>query len=274
MSYTRPKNLKQKLKKFALILLGLYIMVGTALYVLQEKFLFLPETLPQDYTYELAYEYDEYFLDTPNNGVINTLHIKANNPKGAILYFHGNAGSLQRWSKIVEYFVALDYDVYVMDYRTYGKSKGVLSEEALYNDAQVCYEHLEQFWNEEHIIVYGRSLGSAMATKMASIKNPKKLILESPFYNIEDVAKKRFPIFPIKNLLKYRLPNNQHIEHVKCPISIIHGTNDVVVPFSSGEKLYKESPKDKTTLTVIENGGHNNLNEFDEYHKLIKEILQ
>ena len=85
MSYTRPKNLKRKLKKFTLILLGLYIMVGTALYVLQEKFLFLPETLPQGYTYNLSYNYDEYFLDTPNEGIINALYIKAKNPKGAIL---------------------------------------------------------------------------------------------------------------------------------------------------------------------------------------------
>jgi len=249
-------------------------MVGAAFYLLQEKLLFLPETLPQDYTYELNYEYDEFFIDTPNEGVINALYIKANNPKGAILYFHGNAGNLQRWGEIVEYFVSLQYDVYVMDYRTYGKSKGVLSEQALYDDAQVCYDHLKQFWEEYNIIVYGRSLGGAMATKMASLNNPKKLVLESPFYNITDVAKKRFPIFPISSLLKYKLPNNEHIKNVKCSISIVHGTNDYVVPFTSGEKLYKVSPKDKTTLTVIENGGHNNLNEFDEYHLLIKKILQ
>jgi len=274
MSYTRPKNLKQKLKKFVLILLGLYLMVGSALYLLQEKLLFLPETLPQDYTYELAYEYDEYFLDTPNQGVINALYIKANNPKGAILYFHGNAGNLMRWSEIVEYFVAMDYDVYVMDYRMYGKSKGALSEHALYSDAQVCYDHLKQFWDEKNIIVYGRSLGSAMATKMASLNNPKRLILESPFYNIADVAKKRFPIFPINGLLKYKLPNNEHIKNVKCSTSIIHGTNDYVVPFKSGEKLFNVSQKDKTTLTPIENGGHNDLINFDTYHEFIKETLK
>ena len=274
MLFIAQKNLKRKLKKFTLVLLGLYIMVGATLYLLQEKFLFLPKTLPQDYTYELAYEYDEHFLDAPNKGVINALHIKANNPKGAILYFHGNAGSLKRWSEIVEYFVAMDYDVYVMDYRTYGKSKGILSEEDLYIDAQVCYDHLKQFWEEKNIIVYGRSLGSSMATKMASLNNPKKLILESPFYNITDVAKKRLPFFPVKSLLKYKLPNNEHMTHVKCPISIVHGTSDNVVPFSSGEKLYKASPKDKTIFTVIENGGHNNLIEFDKYHEFIKEILE
>lgn len=274
MSSIAQKNLKSKIKKITLILLGIYIMVGTALFLLQEKFLFLPETLSQDYTYELSYDYDEYFLDTPNEGVINTLHIKANNPKGAILYFHGNAGNLKRWSEVTEYFVTLDYDVYIMDYRTYGKSKGVLSERALYNDAQVCYDHLKKFWKEEDIIVYGRSLGSAMATKMASSNNPKKLILESPFYNIVDVAKKRFPIFPVKNLLKYKLPNNEHIKDVKCLTFIIHGDNDNVVPFTSGLKLFNISNKDRTTLTKVENGGHNDLIEFDTYQKLIKEILQ
>ena len=175
MSFIAQKNLKQRLKKIALALLGLYIMVGTTLYLLQEKFLFLPEVLPQEYEYNLTYNYDEYFLDTPNSGVINTLHIKANNPKGAILYFHGNAGNLKRWSEVAEYFVAMNYDVYIMDYRTYGKSKGVLSEVALYKDAQECYNHLKQFWNEHDIVVYGRSLGSAMATKIASTNNPKKL---------------------------------------------------------------------------------------------------
>ncbi len=274
MSFIALKNLKHKLKTTTLILLGLYIMVGTALYLLQEKFLFLPETLPQDYTYSLSYNYDEFFLNTPNDGVINSLHIKANNPKGVIFYFHGNAGSLKRWSEIAEYFVAMNYDVYIMDYRTYGKSKGLLSELALYDDAQECYNHLKQFWNEDKIIVYGRSLGSAMATKVASTNNPKALILETPFYNIMDVAKNRFPIFPVKKLLKYQFPNNEHIKEVECPISIIHGTSDYIVPFKSGERLFNSSNKKTTIFIRVEKGSHNNLSDFDKYHEFIKEILE
>ena len=274
MSFTAQKNLNPILKKLTLILLGIYIMVGTALYVLQEKFLFLPEPLPQDYNYELVNEYDEYFLDTPNGGIINALHIKADEPKGAIIYFHGNSGNLKRWSEIAEYFITMDYDVYIMDYRTYGKSKGILSETALYEDAQTCYNHLKQFWKEDNIVVYGRSLGSAMATKMASTNNPKKLVLESPFYNIADVAKKRFPIFPVKDLLKYKLPNNEHIKEVKCSTFIIHGTNDKVVPYKSGLKLFNASNKSMTMLSTVEKGKHNNLSEFDTFHKFIKEILQ
>ncbi|TJY31843.1 alpha/beta hydrolase [Pontimicrobium aquaticum] len=274
MLFIAQKNLKQKLKKAVLILLGIYIMVGTAFYVLQERFLFLPEILPQDHTYSLTYDYDEYFLNAPNEGVINTVHIKANNPQGVILYFHGNAGSLKRWSKIAEYFVAINYDVYIMDYRTYGKSKGTLSEEALYEDAQACYNHLKQFWTEDNITVYGRSLGSAMATKMAATNNPKQLILETPFYNIADVAKSRFPMFPVKKLLKYQFSNNEHIKNVSCVIHIVHGTNDKVVPFSSGEKLFKTLKSKKATLTIVENGGHNNLVDFNKYNAFIKEILK
>lgn len=274
MSIIVQKNLKEKLKKVFLILLAIYIMVGATLYFLQEKFLFLPETLPLDYSYNLNYDFDEYFLDTPNKGVINALHIKANNPKGAILYFHGNAGSLKRWSEIAEYFVALNYDVFIMDYRTYGKSKGVLSEQDMYTDAQACYNKLKQFWAEDDIVVYGRSLGSAMATKVASTNNPKHLILETPFYNILDVAKSRFPVFPVKKLLKYQFPNNEHIKGVNCSISIIHGTNDNVVPIKSGEKLFNISNKTKTKFTVVENGSHNNLVNFNTYHNFIKEILK
>jgi len=248
-------------------------MIGAALYFFQEKFLFRPTKLAQDHIYELKYEFDEYFLNAEYQAKINTLHIKAENPKGAIIYFHGNAGSLERWSKIVEYLVLQDYDVYIMDYRTYGKSSGKLNEQVLYNDANMCYQHLTQFWDEKHIVVYGRSLGTAFASKVASENNPRQLILEAPFYSILDVAKYRFPIFPVTNLLKYELPNFKHLQNVKCPISIIHGTKDKIVPFSSGEKLFASSPKKNSSFIAIENGTHNNLAEFDDYHRLIKEIL-
>lgn len=273
MSSILPKKLNKTFKKLTLLILGPYIMVGSVLYFLQETFLFRPESLSQDHVYNLEYDFEEHFLRIDDETIINSLHIKAEAPQGAIIYYHGNAGNLERWSAIVTYFVDLGYDVYVMDYRTYGKSTGKLSEKALYNDAQKCYDHLKQFWNEKDIIVYGRSLGSAMASKIASMNNPKKLILESPFYNIADVAKQRFPIFPTKRMLSYKLPNNEHIKEINCPISIFHGTNDMVVPFSSGEKLFHESKKGKTTLTIIENGGHNDLIEFDDYHDQIKKIL-
>jgi pimeloyl-ACP methyl ester carboxylesterase len=100
------------------------------------------------------------------------------------------------------------------------------------------------------------------------------LILESPYYSIADVAQSRFPIFPVKKLLKYHIPTYQFITAVTCPITIFHGTEDVIVPFKSGEKLYNSISNTKVQFIPIEKGSHNNLIEFDSYHKTIEKLLQ
>ena len=274
MSYTPQKKLKKRLKKVIVILLGLYIMIGTSLYFLQEKLLFLPTVLEQDYAYDFSYPFEELFLKTDSDAVINAIHFKVENPKGVILYFHGNAGDLSRWGKIAEYFVEKQYDVLVMDYRTYGKSIGKLNETVFYTDAQYCYDYLKARYSENEISVYGRSLGTGIATFIASKNKPKQLVLETPYYSIVDVAKHRFPIFPVEQLLKYKFPSNEFIKEVKCPIFIFHGTDDVVVPYSSGEKLFNTIPKKQVEFITINGGSHNNLIEYDAYHQTINDILQ
>ena len=99
------------------------------------------------------------------------------------------------------------------------------------------------------------------------------MILESPYYSIADVAQSRFPIFPVKQLLKYHIPTYQFITAVTCPITIFHGTEDVIVPFKSGEKLYNSISKTKVRFIPIEKGSHNNLIDFDMYHETIQIIL-
>ncbi len=248
-------------------------MVGSLLYFLQEKMLFLPTVLEQDYVYKFSQPFDELLLKTDDDAVINAIHFKVENPKGVILYFHGNAGDLSRWGLIAEYFVEKQYDVLIMDYRTYGKSTGKLSEKALYNDGQLCYNYLKEHYNEARITLYGRSLGTGVATYLASKNKPKQLILETPYYSIVDVAKSRFPMFPVEALLKYKLQTNQYIKQVKCPITMFHGTEDSVVPFASAKKLFEVSPKPITTFVTIENGNHGNLINYELYHAQIKKIL-
>ena len=273
MLFTPQKKLKQGLKKWVIVLVCLYIMIGSALYFFQEKLLFLPTTLSQDFQYEFNQPFEELFLNTEKDATINALHFKAENPKGAILYFHGNAGDLSRWGTIAEGFVELNYDVLVMDYRTYGKSTGKLSETGLYRDAQYCYEFLLKQYAEEEIILYGRSLGTGIASYLASKNSPKQLVLETPYYSILDVAEHRFPIFPLKKLLKYRFPNYKYITEVECEITIIHGTEDGVVPYSSAKKL-SELNIDNLNFVTVKGGGHNNLSEFDTYKTTIDAILK
>lgn len=265
MSFIHPKKLKRRLKYFILIALGLYVMLASSLYFIQEKLLFLPTQLPQDYVFEFRHNFEEVFLNTDDNATINAIHFKADEPQGVILYFHGNAGDLSRWGTIAEYFVGLDYDVLIMDYRTYGKSVGSISEKALYADAQMCYDYLLQHgYSKEDIVLYGRSLGTGIASYLASENTARQLILETPYYSIEDVAKHRFPYLPVKRLLKYKLPTHAYLESVKCPTLIVHGTDDYVVPFSSGKKL-SELNLPHVEFITVEGGSHNNLIEFDAY---------
>ncbi len=264
----------QKLKQFGLSLLVLLSLSLLMLYTLQEKLIFLPTQLPDNYEYSFTHNFEEIFLNSPDGARLNAIHFKRENPKGLILYFHGNAGDLSRWGEITSSFVELGYDILVMDYRTYGKSTGKLSEAALFKDAQLFYEYVVNLYAEESIIIYGRSLGASIATHLASNNTPAKLILETPFYNLLDVAQDRFPFLPVKHVLKYKLNSFEYIQNVKSPIRIFHGTDDNIVAYASGKKLFDViSNKDKKLYT-IENGNHNDLNDFEAYQKGIRIELE
>ncbi|WP_435625621.1 alpha/beta hydrolase [Flagellimonas sp.] len=240
---------------------------------LQEKFIFLPTQLPQDYVYTFEGDFEEFFLTHPDGAKLNALQFKSKNPKGAILYFHGNAGDLSRWGEIAIRFVDFNYDVIVMDYRGYGKSTGERSETKLLEDAQLFYEYTGKIFPSEKIVVYGRSLGASIATFVASKNKVGKLILETPFYNLTDVAEERFPLLPMKTILKYKLASNKYIQQVQAPIRIFHGTEDRVVAYNSGKRLFQVIPIDNKKMYTVDGGKHNDLDEFEEYWNAIREEL-
>ena len=262
----------RRLKKFGLLLLFLFMVASTLLYVLQEKIIFLPTSLPQDYEYSFSEPFEEFFLESQDGARLNALHFKRAAPRGVILYFHGNAGDLSRWGAIATYFVKENFDVIIMDYRGYGKSTGTLGEQQLFSDAQLFYDYTKRHYQESDIIIYGRSLGGAIATELASKNTPRHLLLETPFYNLYDVAKDRFSMLPLKFLLKYRFPSNEYIQKVKAPIAIFHGTEDSVVSFESGKRLYEAAPGKKQFYT-IDGGEHNNLIEYASYREALAQEL-
>lgn len=260
-------------KRALIVILSALLLSLTLLYAMQTKLLFHPTQLPQDYTYTFKEPFEELFLETQDGARLNALHFKTDSPKGVILYFHGNAGDLSRWGEITTYFLPFGYDVLVMDYRTFGKSTGKLSEENLYEDAQLWYEHLLKKWPEEAIVVYGRSLGTTLATYVAAKNNPNQLILETPFYSMTDVAQRRFPILPVKYLLKFNFPTYSFAGNIECPIMILHGTNDAVVPYASAKDLESQFPEALVSFVTIPKGAHNNLVEYEEYQAAIAEVL-
>ena len=255
------------------VLLNIYGLLCGVIYFFQENLIFLPTVLTQEHVYEMDHSYEEITLESQDGAKLNGLHFKVENSKGTILYFHGNAGDLQRWGQLTEFFVEKGYSVIVMDYRGYGKSSGKKSMENLYADAELWYGYAKQEYPENEITVYGRSLGTTFATYVSSKNKPQKLVLESPFYSISDVAKLRFPILPIRTLLHYKFPTYLYINGVACPITIYHGTKDRVISYLQGKKLFESIESESKQLIPVPNGGHNDLVSFEEYYDTIEESL-
>ncbi len=259
--------------KIILSILILYLFSMPLFYFFQERFIFQPEKLESNYSFSFQQNFEEINLKTDDNNNINALLFKTKNPKGVILYFHGNKGNLVRWGKITSYFSQFNYDVFVMDYRSYGKSTGKFNEKLMYDDAQICYDYLKDIYTEDKITIYGRSLGCTFAVKTAALNQSKQLILEAPFYNLLDVTKYHYPFLPFKFLLRYKFNSNELISKVNYKTTIFHGTEDNVVPYSSGKKLFEKSNKNRTSFVTIKNGTHHNLAEFKKYQETILRLL-
>ena len=260
--------------RWASLLLGGYLILGLMIYFLQERLIFLPSSLPIDHQYQFEVPFEEFFLESEDGARLNALHFKSPSPKGVILYFHGNAGNLDRWGEItMEFTKDFDYDVVVMDYRTYGKSKGNLSEEALHNDGQLFYNYLLSQYQEKDIILYGRSLGTGIVTRLAAINRPKRVILETPYYSLLDIGQRRFPYLPVRWLLKYEFNSYTYVQNISCPIAIFHGTNDNVIPLESGKKLYESIPGIEKEFIQVNGAGHNNLSVFRDYDLALRRLL-
>ena len=256
----------------------LYIILGYGLllavvYLVQEQIIFKPEKLKADFKYKYDIPFNELNFEVEPGVRINGLHFLCKKPLGLILYFHGNTRSIKGWAKYAKDFYRYNYDVVLVDYRGFGKSTGKRSEKDMLGDMQFVYDTLAVQYAEHHLIVYGRSLGSGFAAKIASDNKPRYLILDSPYYNFKKVVERFLPFLPMRLLLRYHLRTDRWIIHVNCHTYILHGTNDRLIPIRNSERLQQLNPR-KITLVRIVGGGHNNLPAFPEYHNIIRDILQ
>ena len=264
----------RKIRMIVITIIALYLAAGVVLYLIQDKIIFLGEPLPENYIYEFNTPVEEHNIEMSDGALINTLGFRADSSKGLIVYYHGNAGNLARWGFVAEDFVKLGYDVAIIDYRQYGKSTGVRSASNVLSDAEEVYQYFVDILSEDSIIVYGRSIGTGMASYVAARNQPRLLILETPYYSLSSLAQSLMPFFPVKLALKYNLDNGKNLPQVQCPVYIFHGTDDEVVSFEQGRKLFESSDKSKTTFFSIEGGQHNNLSDFDMYHRYLQSVLK
>ncbi len=264
------------LLKFLVGLVLFYALLCFIAYIFQEKLIFVPSKLPKDYQFHFKHQFDEVYL-TPSyddKTAIHALHFIAENPRGVILYFHGNAGNLAGWGEVALDYVNMGYDVFMPDYRGYGKSEGKLSQTALFYDARLAYDHLLKKYAAKDITIFGRSLGTGIAAQLASEVPCRALILETPYFNLIDVGKSLIPFLPIGLLTKYPIRSDVYLQSVEVPIHIFHGIKDELVPYASGKKLYESLGDKNITLITIPEGTHNDLSMYEKYWQHMDYILK
>jgi alpha-beta hydrolase superfamily lysophospholipase len=243
--------------------------------VFQDYFIFLPKTLRQNYQFEFNAPFEEMFLETPHHGKINAIWFRDPNQvssRGIVIYNHGNKDNLKRWGHYYYFFKNRGYDFLAYDYRSFGKSTGPRTEKNLYRDALAVYEKMKSYYPEPNIIVYGRSMGSTFACKMAAENNPGGLILETPFSGMKDLFYTYYPPLPRIFWFKYVFDNKKLLPQISCPILIFQGTRDRIVPLSSTLQL-RPFLKEEDQFIILKNGNHHNLMHFEQYGMAVEEFL-
>ncbi len=250
------------------------ILLGVCLgfYLFQEHLIFHPERLSEKYKFNFDGDFKEQFFKTEDGNTLSALFFKAENSKGVIFYHHGNTGNLETWGLKAIDFTTKGYDILIYDYRGYGKSTGkIKSEKMLFSDASLIYKELLYNYKERDIILYGTSLGTGIASYIAHKNHPGILILETPYCNFYDVAKFHYPYLPNSILLNYHLKTDKYLPKVKAKVFLFHGTEDETVPYVSSQRLVELS--ENITLFTINEGSHNNLNSYHDYHNWLGRIL-
>lgn len=264
--------MKKRILKILTVIFSLYILLCGLLYFFQEKLIFFPQKLDKNYRFDFEQKFDEITIKASDERLLNGLLFKADTSKGLIYYLHGNAGSLSSWGNVAKTYTDLNYDVFIIDYRGYGKSEGeIKNQNQLFEDNQTAYNDLKKIYTENKIIVLGYSIGTGLASKLASANNPKLLILQAPYYNLTDLMKQHFPFIPAL-ILKYKFATNEYLKNCKMPVVVFHGNQDEVIYYGSSLKLKNEF-KHQDTLITLEGQGHNGMTNNENYKTELAKIL-
>jgi alpha-beta hydrolase superfamily lysophospholipase len=254
------------------LLIVFYVLISIFLFFFQERLIFIPEKLPKDYKFDFTGNFEEINIKTTDNKSLNGVLFKADSSKGLIFYLHGNAGSINSWGEVEKTYTDLHYDVFLFDYRGYGKSEGsITGQEQIFQDVQLAYDEMKKRYAEDKIIVLGYSIRTGLAAKVASTNNPKMLILQAPYFNLTDMMRHTYPIIPTF-LLKYKFQTNKFIKDCKMPVVIFHGDKDDVIYYESSVKL-KKMFKEADRLITIHGQGHNGITYNPECKAEIEKIL-
>jgi fermentation-respiration switch protein FrsA (DUF1100 family) len=237
-----------------------YAMVLLAAFAFQSRLVYFPNVPsraigPGPDSIGLAYESVEILTE---DGVrLDAWYVPVREPRGTVLFFHGNAGNISHRLDSLRVFNGLGFATLIFDYRGYGRSEGAVSEQGIYRDAEAVWRHLNEKRGipATEVILFGRSLGAAVAAYMASQHRPGALIIESGFVSVPDMAAELYPWLPARWLARIGFPAGDYLKTVTCPVLVVHSRDDEIIPFNQGLRLFEVSHEPKQFLEL--RGGHN-----------------
>ncbi len=245
--------------KFVLVIAACYVLLVAVVYLMQSRMLYLPDMAGRDLVMtpaDVDMDYEDASIETADGVRLHGWFVPGGSPR-TLLFFHGNAGNISHRLDSIRQFHELGLSVFILDYRGYGQSGGRPSEAGLYRDADAAWRYLTETrgLTASDIVLFGRSLGGSVATRLAVDVRPSGLIVESSFTSVPDVAQELYPWLPARWLSRLRHATRDFIQDVECPVLIIHSRDDEIIPFHHGEAIFAAAPEPRTLLEL--HGSHN-----------------
>jgi len=240
-----------------IIIAGVYVAFAGYLFIFQSNYVYYPErTLITD-PGNIGLSFENVSFETTDGLKLSGWFIPCEGARGVILFCHGNAGNISHRLDSIQIFHRLGLAVFIFDYRGYGQSEGKPSESGTYRDVEAAWHYLveERQVSPGKIVVFGRSLGGAVAAWQARSHTPGALILESVFTSMPDIAAKLYPYLPVKLLSRFKYDTEEYLKGINCPVLIVHSPDDEMMPFRHGQRLFETAKEPKEFLKI--SGSHN-----------------
>jgi len=245
------------------VLATAYALFAAVIYTKQDEMIFQGSTLAADHQFDFDLPFEERTVSV-DGAKLSGIRFTQEEPLGLIFFLHGNGGDIESWSSGADFYQRVNYDMFMVDYRGYGKSTGSISSQAqLHADVRKAWDSVAPLYDGKPIIIYGRSLGAALAAELATHVDAEKVILVSPFTSMETMAKIQYPLLPL-SLVRYPLKTSEIIANIQSPIIFVHGDRDRLIPLTHSEDLLKLANA-KSTLLVIEGAGHYDIHQYTSY---------
>ena len=248
-----------------------YAAVVALLWWKQEALLFQPQTLPADFRFGVGADVHESWVDVPG-ARLNALHLQLPKPDGVVFFLHGNGGNLANWFVNVDFYRRLNLDLYMVDYRGYGKSSGSIDSQAqLMADVRTAWLGIAPRYAGQRRVFFGRSLGTGLAAQLAAEVQPELTVLASPYASMVALAQEQYAWVPTA-VLRYPLHTDQALRRVHGPVLLLHGERDTLIAAVHSQRLLGVAPSAR--LVSVPGAGHNDLQRFPAYSDALAQALR